>query len=136
MGEGTVVVMVVCWWFCECVNEVYKEQWLSHREVKSRGAECPLDSKKIAKNGKKAGKRGKIGKKRQKLGRFFHFALLTDRAGYAIDKEVTGCGDGCVGLGWGWGVFGGHREWVTEFWTSGIVYMLILTRTMNTVQWA
>ena len=29
------------------------------------------------------GKRGKIKKKRQKSGRFFHFTLLTDRAGYA-----------------------------------------------------
>ena len=39
---------------------------------------------------------------------------------------VTGCGEGCVGVGVGvcfWGVGG----WVSEFWTSGIVYMLILT---------
>ena len=38
---------------------------------------------KIRKNREKI-KRGKFGKKRQKLGRFFHFALLTDRADYAI----------------------------------------------------
>ena len=48
----------------------------------ARGAECPPDSKKLAKNQKKEGKnwekegknQGKIGKKTQNLGRFFHFA--------------------------------------------------------------
>ena len=37
----------------------------------------------------------------------------------------------CVGmgvLGWGWGC-----GWVSEFWTSGIVYMLILTIRMSRV---
>ena len=54
-----------------------------------KGAEChPWQQKicqKLGKKGKKSGnigeKRGKIGKKRQKSGRFFHFPLLTDRAG-------------------------------------------------------
>ena len=47
-----------------------------------------------------------------------------------VCMEVTGCGDGCVGVGWGcvW-VVGG---WVGEFWTSGIVYMLIFTTGMST----
>ena len=39
--------------------------------------------------------------------------------------EVTGCGDGCVFVGVG--------GWVSEFWTSGIVYMLILTISMSIV---
>ena len=59
------------------------------------GQSATPDSKKIDKNReKKRGKirknwekRGKIGKKRQKSGRFFHFALLTDRAGYATDAK-------------------------------------------------
>ena len=33
--------------------------------------------------------------------------------------EVTGCGGV---LGWGWGVFGNVGGWMSEFWTSGIVY--------------
>ena len=39
-----------------------------------------------------------------------------------VCKEVTGCGDGCVGGGC-----------VSEFWTSCIVYMLILTISMRIV---
>ena len=59
-------------------------QWRSHWG--SRGKSAPLDSNKIAKIGKR---REKIRKKRErrenrekeeKSGRFFHFALLTDRA--------------------------------------------------------
>ena len=33
--------------------------------------------------------------------------------------EVTGSGDGCVGVGWG--AFWGVSRWVSEIWTSGIV---------------
>ena len=44
---------------------------------------------------------------------------------------VTGCGDVCVGMEW-W-VFGGVGGWVSEFWTSGIVCMLILTISMSMV---
>ena len=40
---------------------------------------------------------------------------------------VTGCGDGCVGM------FGRVGGWVSEFWKSGIVYMLILIISMSTV---
>ena len=49
-----------------------------------------------------------------------------------VCMEVTWCRDGCVGVGWGCvcGVWGG---WVSEFWTNGIVYMLILTKGMSTV---
>ena len=38
--------------------------------------------------------------------------------------EVTGCGDGCIGVRWVcvWGVGG----WMSEFWTNGIVCVLIL----------
>ena len=52
----------------------------------ARGAECPLDSKKIVKNQEKEGKnrqKGKIMKKRPKSGGFFQMSLLTNRAGYA-----------------------------------------------------
>ena len=34
-------------------------------------------------------------------------------------------GDGCV--------FGGVGRWVSAFWTSGMIYMLILTISMSTV---
>ena len=44
--------------------------------------------------------------------------------------EVTGCGDGCVGGGCVLGCVGG---WMSGFWTSGIVYMLILTISMSIV---
>ena len=52
-----------------------------------------------------------------------------------VCMEVTGCGDGCVGMGVGvcFGVWVGG--WVSEFWfwTSGIVLMLILTISMSLV---
>ena len=38
--------------------------------------------------------------------------------------EVTGCEDGCV--------FGGVDSWVSEFWRSGLVYMLLLSMSMST----
>ena len=44
---------------------------------------------------------------------------------------VIGCESGCIE--WGVGVLGGVGGWVSEFWTSGIVYMLILTISMNIV---
>ena len=44
---------------------------------------------KRGKIGKQTRKRGKIGKKRQKSGRFFHFPLLTNRAGYATDVSCN-----------------------------------------------
>ena len=44
--------------------------------------------------------------------------------------EVTGCLDGCVGVGCVWGA---GWWWVSEFLTSSIVYMLILTINMNRV---
>ena len=37
----------------------------------------------------------------------------------------TGCGVDVVG--WSGCVLGGVGGWVSEFWTSGLVYMLILT---------
>ena len=40
---------------------------------------------------------------------------------------------GGVRQGGGGCVFGGVGRWVSEFWTSGIVYMLILTISMSTV---
>ena len=44
-----------------------------------------------------------------------------------------GCGDGCVGVGVGGclGVWVGG--WVSEFWTSGLVYMIIFTISMSAV---
>ena len=39
----------------------------------------------------------------------------------------------CGGVCWGECVFGGVGGWVSEFWTRGIVYMLILTISMSTV---
>ena len=117
--EGTVVVMVVCWWFCQCVNEVYKEQWHSHWEVK--GSRVPpwqqKNCQKLGKRRKKMGKRGKIVKKRQKSGRFFHFALLTGLAMLLIRKSL---GVGMGVLGWG-GVYLGSLwvgYWVLDKWHS------------------
>ena len=54
------------------------------------------------------------------------------RSGGSVNEvcmAVTGCGDGCVGVGWVcvWGVGG----WMSEFWLSGTVYMLILTICMS-----
>ena len=40
---------------------------------------------------------------------------------------------GMEGVGWGECVFGGVSWWVIEFWTSGIVYTLMLTISMSTV---
>ena len=45
-----------------------------------------------------------------------------------VCMEVTGCGDGCVAVGLGVG------GWMCEFWTSGIVYVLILTKSMSLTQ--
>ena len=36
--------------------------------------------------------------------------------------EVTGCGDGCVGVGVSVHLGVWVDAWVSEFWTSGIVY--------------
>ena len=38
-----------------------------------------------------------------------------------VCMEFTGCGTGCVGVGWVC-IWGCGR--VSEFWTSGIVYMI------------
>ena len=48
-----------------------------------------------------------------------------------VCMEVTECGDMCAGGGGGC-VYGGGVGWrVSAFWTSGIVYMLILTINMS-----
>ena len=41
-----------------------------------------------------------------------------------VCMEITGCGGG--GVGWRWVCVGGVGGWVSEFWTSGIIYMRIL----------
>ena len=48
-----------------------------------------------------------------------------------VCMAVTWCGEGCVGVGVC--VFGGVGGWMSEFWTSDIVYMLILTISMSAV---
>ena len=81
-------------------------QWRSHWGGKG-GRVPPLTAKKMPKIGKNWGKSAKIGKKRQKAGNFFHFALLTDRAGCA-----TGANEG-------WSDMGAHNEWHAEGLTPG-----------------
>ena len=43
-----------------------------------------------------------------------------------VCMEVTGYGDGCVGVGWVC-VFGGVDGLVSEFWTSGIVLYVTIS---------
>ena len=82
----------------------YGQQWRSHWGWQRGGRVPPLTAKNLPKIGKKRGKSrkigektGKIGKKRGKSGRkgkswevAFTLPLLTDRAGYATDRQTDG----------------------------------------------